>query len=393
MSVVSLRRDALRPGRRTDDVAFAAFLFVVSLVLPATNAVAQATVLEGETRANQLQYFSIHNAYQGSYSLDEQLDRLNVWELELDVRWRDNALCLGGGTGFYVAHHCADPDGEGWLSTYLDEIAATTRIQEGFFFLNFEMGDGFACLGCFSGPTLPADWAARLQTEITSRVGAAAVYTWNDFVADGRRWPSTQELRRRGKHIAIHVNRETSAGFFFARNNEFEARDPIAVWNFSDQNGGAANVHRTGDRYLMRRYPQATCALESTAETNTAIANGYSFPSTNCIDEHVDEPRFHPPNPMYVREQSLFGPGRGTSDSPYQGDFGIPDATLGLRRALDRVAGFETSTGARSLVEIWITRPVGGGNLQMSGGVPGQDYVIDEAVLLKNRGAEDLVLE
>ena len=92
MSVVSLRRDALRPGRRTDDVAFAAFLLVASLVLPATNAVAQATVLEGETRANQLQYFSIHDAYQGSYSLDEQLDRLNVWELELDVRWRDNAL-------------------------------------------------------------------------------------------------------------------------------------------------------------------------------------------------------------------------------------------------------------------------------------------------------------
>lgn len=297
---------------------------VALLAFCASDCLAQATLAPGESRANAQQYLASHNSYQGGISLTSALDTYNVWSIELDVRWREDGACLGGPTGFYILHYCGDPDGEGFLVNRLLEIAGTNRIQEGFFFLGLELGDGYVCLGCFEGPLFPSDYVTQLETMLLGVFGSSAVYTWQDLVADGYQWPSVQELVRRGKHVAIQANIDDGAStVLFKRANAFGFNPPIAWWNTDDEN---KVIPDTGDRFMTRRYPEAYCVLEDGAAWVTAYNNGFNFPDTNCIDFHAVNNRdfFQPPHPSHAAPT---GSGSlGTVGSPHVGGAGLVDA-------------------------------------------------------------------
>lgn len=285
---------------------------------------AQTVLVPGESRANRHQYVSLHNAYQGEPNVADALDRWNVWDLELDVRWRDDF----GYTGFYILHHCADPSGEGPLSDYLIPISSTKRVQDGFFFLNIEFGDGYLCL---FNAVFPSNYLDLFEAEILNYFTLSEIYTWQDLVADGMKWPSTQELIRRGKRVAIHINRydDRLTPIFFRRAGLSASGGTLAFYNTGDETENGASI--LGDRYFSRRYPAASCLGESNFNWETAFANGFSFPSTNCVELRIDDHQydFYPPTPMYVATSNdgLVG-WTGTAGKPHAGGTGLLQAIL-----------------------------------------------------------------
>jgi hypothetical protein len=349
------------------------------LLLPTVAVGAPIDPAPGESPANYQQYFSSHNSYQRDESLTEQLDFYNVWEIELDVRWRENALCQGGGTGFYILHACEDPVGRGWLVDSLNEIAATRRMQDGFFFLNLELGDAsvkYACLGCgVEGPSFPPSYLTLLQSLILDTF-SDSVYTWQDFVADGKQWPSIQELLRRGKHVAVYANDIGNVGSIFFEITESVgfAVDPVAVWNTDDP---STDISGTGERFLTRRYPDPYCWMEDSSDYYSAREHGFSHLSTNCIQEWAPIVwLFHPPLPTYLVPVGGAGLQLGTWGLPYRGGVGVVAA---CQRAGDYDEEICSGVACRSHPST-ITLELVGGTYNVSGGSEG--VVLDCPVTL-----------
>ncbi len=327
--------------RMTSKALILAAIHAGSLALPTLGQhINESVPRSGESRANVQQYLSSHNSYQGDISLISALDFWNVWDIELDVRWRDNPGCIGGGEGFYVLHHCADFEGEGWLSSYLAQIASTERIQHGFFFMNLELDDDYVCLGCFEGPDFPSGYMNQLENQILNALPFSSVYTWQDFLADGKQWPSVQELVRRDKHVAIFTDDTPfdESTMFFRRCGTTANLDPCTLRNFpSDQHD--AVLLPQGDHYMSRRYPEFICYFEDGEDWVSAYNNGFNFVSTNCIEFHaVDNAQFfHPPYPAFAEPGPPGGGGLGTANYPYSG-------ADGLLAGLDRIASYDSRT-------------------------------------------------
>lgn len=290
----------------------------------------------GETRANRHKFPAVHNAYQRDITLTESLDEYNVSEIELDVRWRT----IGGTEEFHVRHFCGflglATRGEASLDDYLIEIGATRRIEEGFFFLNIEFSDNdFSCLTDTGFiPKFPANYLSLFKAELVNRIPEDSVYTWGDFEVDQMKWPSIQELLRRGKHVAININKsvgsDTSNKFYFRRAGLGDTSEAqVAFWNTDDEE---ATIPDQGDRYFSRRYPSITCALEGLVQWNQAYNAGFNFPATNCPGK-LNAPEFHLPIPFFIQAEGVgaLATERGTRDAPFGGTNEFIDAQEDLR--------------------------------------------------------------
>lgn len=259
----------------------------------------------GEQRLNRFQFKTTHNSFERDnglldrVSITDQLDRYDAWCVEFDLRWHSD------NNDFYIFHDCADEAGNDTLNAFLTEINATHRRTTGVTFLYFDSGD----IGpCFLYPNIvakPANWMALLQTKLTSYFGNS-VYTRNEFVADGSKWPSMQELLRRGKHIIPIVNSSDSSYLFGFTSGS----SSVGFVNTPDANQ-TITAADLGDEFLSRWYPSSgwTCTLNN-GDWTTAVTHNFTFPASNCSD--MSDPRLHPPQTIYVGFPAATEAGRGT---------------------------------------------------------------------------------
>lgn len=284
-----------------------------------------------EQRFNQLQYHATHNSYQRdlnflevvpSVDIREQLDSYNVWCIELDVRWSETA------SDFWVFHSCLDDFGSNSLDYHLNLIQGSRRIVDGFTYVDLETWEIGPCVFFPSIVPKPVGWKSSLRDKLLARFGSK-IYTQDNFLNDGSRWPSAQELIRRGKHIAFQIKGPNTSNnhldFFFAANGVYD--DPNTPSSDESLNTQNENLVVTpgllGDDRMARHYPGGlTCPSESSSEYTTAVGNGFTFTAANC-SEKWGVPQLHPPIPTYVNQTPHSPSPRGTWNHPYHGTSGI----------------------------------------------------------------------
>jgi hypothetical protein len=239
--------------------------------------------------------------------------------IEFDLRWSDDI------NDFWVFHDCLDGAANNSLDFFLAQINASTRSNYGITFVYFDSGNVDGCVFYPSIVNKPADWPDRLQTKLTANWGSR-VYTQGEFVAiDNQKWPSAQELLRRGKNLVVIVNQVFGNSYFFA----VDSASPNYVFV---QNTSAEDTPITasdlGDKFVARHYPSCgfTCNYDACSDGWAwGVNNNYTFPASNCSNRAFD--RLHPPLPTYVCCPAGTGIiGRGSYNNAYNGPSGVIDA-------------------------------------------------------------------
>lgn len=289
------------------------------LTLATGTAVAQNNVGPGEQRFNAGIYKASHNSYERDETYASQIDNWNCWCLELDIVWHsDNVI--------RVQHGCGSGDAP--LLEHLGAIANSIEASERVTVVYLEMK-----AACQSWPAR-AVYRDSIRNAVLTAFGVEAVYTSSEFkVADQFRWPSYQELLRRGYRWMVILDEEETGfaddDFFFgmARGNPPVEFEPNSVLVNSGDDDDVPNRGQEPDRWMFRAYPTPFCDLGDDEDYfDDAIANGYTFVATNCIDRfYTMTPTTHSPSPLHV---TLNGSGTqfGTSAFPYRGPTGFLNA-------------------------------------------------------------------
>lgn len=292
-------------------------------------ALAQSNVGPGEQRFNAGIYKASHNSYDRDESYASQIDNWNCWCVELDLHWElDNTI--------RVHHLCGGIGSDPLLGTHLGLIATSIEQNDRVTVVYLELKA--AC---------STNWPSRevYRGAIRSAVNAAfgsAVYSAAEFkIVDESRWPSYQELMRRGYHWVVILDEEETGfaddDFFFgmARGNPPTAFEANSVLVNSGLGGATPNRGAQPDRWMFRAYPGPFCDLADDEEYyDSAIAKGYTFIATNCIDRHYTmTPNTHSPSPVRVTGGGS-GTSFGTLSFPYRFGDGLVQAVL---RASPRV--------------------------------------------------------
>ncbi|MDX2131566.1 MAG: hypothetical protein SFY69_05915 [Planctomycetota bacterium] len=302
--------------------------YLVASCLTAGAALAQPStnVGPGEQRFNTGSYKASHNSYERDESYASQIDNWNCWCLELDIAWHpDNQV--------RVQHGCSVPNAGPLLLPHLQAIAQSIEAQDRVTVVYIEMKGG-----CF------ASWPARqvYRSYIRNAVDTAfgfRVYPASEFKQlDQFAWPSYQELLRRGYRWIVILDEEETGfaddDFFFgmARGNPPTAFEDNSVLVNSGNDDLPTDRGSQPDRWLFRAYPTPFCDIgDDEGYYDDAIANGYTFVATNCIDRHYTmTPTTHSPSPVRVTSGGG-GTEFGTLSFPYR--FGD-----GLLRAVDRAS-------------------------------------------------------
>lgn len=283
---------------------------------------AQPGVGSGELPFNAGIYKASHNSYDRDESYASQIDNWNCWCVELDLHWHEDTIQV---------HHLCEFGGSGpALSTALEEVARSTEQYDRVTVVYLELKG--AC-----GSSWPSRQTYRFF--IRSAVNAAfgsAVYPSTEFkTIDQSCWPSYQEMLRRGYRWVVILDEEET-GFadddlFFgmARGNpptEFEANSVLI------NSGLGSAIPDRGDqpeRWMFRAYPGPYCDVADDEEYfDGAIARGYTFIATNCIDRHYTmTPSTHSPSPVRVTNGGS-GTEFGTLSFPYRFGAGLLRAVL-----------------------------------------------------------------
>jgi hypothetical protein len=299
----------------------------------------------GERRFNQFTYKASHNSYERSESLASQMDAFNCWCLELDLWWYNGDI--------RVSHTCPT-DSHDLLSTKLSRIASSDLKYDRVTVIYLEMKEG-----CFTTWPSRTTYRNYIQTRVEQYLGADRIYTSGMFAnpsGDNFRWPSYQELVRRGKNFIVILHepdRSVDSSFFFGVHfsNPFppDGLDvPYKVlYNVGD---AGATPSGFGDRYLARTYPDGaedTCQLQEWSDYwDRGISRGFNFVATNCVGEiyTITDPRTHSPAPLFVAHDlslpEMFQ--TGVRSFPYSGAEGL---LRGIQRASPMVdVRIETGT-------------------------------------------------
>lgn len=297
----------------------------LAAVLTPTFELAQPSVGPGEHRFSEGIYKASHNSYERDESYASQVDNWNCWCLELDLHWH--------GDDTIRVHHLCDDDGPS-LRTELGQITQSVEQADRVTVVYLELKGG--CL--FSQWPERRIYRSALRSLVTEAFGDA-IYPASEFKAvDQFRWPSYQELLRRGYRWIVIVDEEATGfaddEFFFgvARGNPPAAfEDNSVLVNFS----GSDTVPDRGeqpDRWLFRAYPGIFCDVgDSEGYFDRAVSHGYNLIATNCIDRHYTmTPTTHSPSPVRVTSGGS-GNEFGTFAFPYR--FGD-----GLLRAVARAS-------------------------------------------------------
>lgn len=295
--------------------------------------VPETTPRPGEQRLNRFQYHAIHNAFVRGSTLAEQVDDWGAFQLELDV-WYDNG-------GYDVQHNSCDTVGEDTLESYLADLGGSQALQDGLVFLDLQLHDEASgdCSDGFSD--FPANWVTGLRSILESHLGAGVFYTFGEFRdVDQYRWPSLQELLRRGKHVVVFKN-STFDDFYFNRQPLNDCRgewdpNPISSANTRVEVNTSVDSHcwDLGDRWVSRHYPSAQlCFAESDSAWSDSVDDGFTFVATNCDDDgdRIADPRLHPPVPLLVDQSTGHSEQYGTRGRPYAGAAGFAAAVQRIR--------------------------------------------------------------
>ena len=287
----------------------------------------------GEQRLNHLQFRSTHNSFErdngflDTVSIADQMDVYDISFIEFDLTWNTDYNDL------YIQHDCSDGAGRALLDSYLQEINNTQRSQTGVTFIYFNR----ARIGpCFLYPAvddteIPSDWPTRLYNKFNA-IWGSRVYTHGehfDADKDNRRWPSIQELLRRGKNIVPIVDL-TSGSYFFAA-------DPGTTNSGFDKNTGDEDTPvgpgDLGDSFFARHFPSGGwICFEEIGDDGWqwALGHGYTFPASNCSARTSD--RLHPPVPTYVCCPTGSVGTRGAIHSAFGSPTGVKDAVAMVQR-------------------------------------------------------------
>ena len=289
-------------------------------------AVAQDNVGPNEQRFNAGVYKASHNSYDRDESYASQIDNWNCWCLELDLHWhRDDTI--------RVHHLCGVPNSGSLLGGELQQIAQSIEQNDRVTVVYLELKGA-----CLTNWPSRATYRGAIRSAINAAFGAA-VYPSSEFkTVDQFRWPSYQELLRRGDHWVVILDEQETGfaddDFFFgmARGNPATAFEPNSVLINSDDDDDAPRRGTQPDRWMFRAYPTLFCGTPDDEDYyDDAIANGYTFVATNCIDHHYTmTPNTHSASPVRVTSGGS-GIGFGTLSFPFRlGD--------GLVRAVERAS-------------------------------------------------------
>lgn len=315
-------------------------------VMPAlAQHVPEHTPRPGERRFNTNIFKASHNAYERDESYAEQLDDMNSWGLELDIQWIGNQ--------FFVAHRSCSTDKP--LSGQLPLVAQSATWRDKVTVLWFEVNNDGDC-------HLPSPdvYEANLKSLIDQVFDWSRVYTPTDFFTDtsgdNGRWPSWQEMVRRGKNLIIVIERNKHGlphfphpynKWFFEVTYEWPTGIPkdgdpdwqknVAFYN-ADGNGNFS--FDKGDYWGSRLWPSPRCSsvLEDEDDWHKHVKSGATIVATNCLSDHWTQAstRVHPPQPTFVNNAAE-GAQYGTQRFPY-------GMWSGLVKAMQRTAMYGTST-------------------------------------------------
>jgi hypothetical protein len=346
-----------------------------------------------ETRMNRHQFFGSHNAWQDDLTLTEQLDGYNVWVVELDVR-RING-------GWEVLHSCIDGEGQAPFNSYIAELAQTQRAEDGLFFLNLEIGAIGSCddwedeMDDLMDTGLTVNqviflWMEEIREYLIFWFGIDALYTRDEFdFVDGHKWPSAQELLRRGRHVIPMASyQDNSAPWVFHRLDFVEdfGDSEQTFWNSNDHEEDIPNLN---DRHMARFWESANCFGESSSDWIAGVNNGFSIVDTNCVEEYLGDyagvaSKFHPPVPQYALASATphpFSTSLGTSLKPWLGAEELLDAFQKIDdyNALAPASNEPGHTSRTTSIPIEL---IGAGPWELTDLVPGT-LIIDSNVVLQ----------
>jgi len=310
-------------------LVFRSFACLLLLCLAGVKtACGQGDVGPNEQRFNAGIYKASHNSHERDETLSSQIDNWNCWCLELDLVWHtDNQI--------RVQHGCGSQGSGGLLSVQLGLIAQSVEAVDRVTVVYLEMKP--AC----------ANWPSRevYRNYIQNALAAAlpgGIYQASEFKDfDQQRWPSYQELLRRGYRWVVILDEEETGfaddNFFFgmARGNPPVAFEPNSVLVNSDDDDVVPSRGSQPDRWMFRAYPTPFCGTPDDEDYyDDAIANGYTFVATNCIDRHYTmTPNTHSPSPVRVTNTGT-GTAFGTLAFPFRQGTGLIQA---VQRASPRV--------------------------------------------------------
>ncbi len=281
------------------------------LVRTAFLAVAFAAVAERPAQAqsdlpglplDNFQFKASHNSYQRDEDLDDQIDNYNVWCLELDLNWETDC-----GPCITVDHCCelvAECGGEQRLWESIAEILRSTEIDNRVTFIWLDIKDPSSWVNrCHE--TWPSNRRELIRNQMLT-LGASGVYTQAefdvDFAANGGRWPSWQELRRRGKKFIIVLEDQLDASgkdkdsvLFIAVSppNATVAQYPHATFVNVEEASTAYGSPQPNDRFIYRAW---------NTDWDEALSRGFNLIGTNDVDDGdtITDSRTHCPQPLYV---------------------------------------------------------------------------------------------
>lgn len=303
----------------------------------------------GEQRLNRFQWIGSHNSFQrsngipgGLWTIGEQTDIFGMRHFEIDVGWEsDLPSYYADATGdFIVKHFCQDNFGAQVIDQMLTQFVQSDAIMgenHSFIYVNFDMkldttGTAWDCF-----EDLPSDWSTKLRERLESFIPQDRIYTAYEFVnIDNSRWPSQQELIRRGKSIAFGTfegtNCDDTTCFFFGHGTGSENAVEI-------RSGDATDQYFLFDQFISTFYPAGNVCFTN-IPFQTAVENGFTFPTTYCVNSEgsISQPSIHPPNPLFVKTVDFPGTNLGTRVRPYGG-------SLGLNMALSRIKFHEAFQG------------------------------------------------
>ncbi len=285
---------------------------------------AQGNVGPNEQRFNEGIYKASHNSRERDETFASQIDDYNCWCLELDLVWHtDNQI--------RVQHGCGSQESAGLLSVQLGLIGQSVESRDRITVVYMEMKP--AC----------NSWPARqvYRDYIRNAVNAAlpgGVYTSSEFKnVDQFRWPSYQELLRRGYRWVIILDEEETGfaddNFFFgmARGNPPAAFENNSVLVNIGLGSVTPNRGAQPDRWMFRAWPGPRCdVFDDEGYFDDAIAAGYTLVATNCIDRHYTmTPTTHSASPVRVTSTGS-GTAFGTLGFPFRQGSGL---ILAVQRA------------------------------------------------------------
>lgn len=319
----------------------------------------------GERRLNANVFMASHNSYQRSESTVEILDNSLAWGVEWDLCWdapehtfhvnhEENAYFYGCNA---TTHNCTGPP----LLNYLSELRLCNSCPDRVTAIWLEFGRG-NCSVC----PCPEDGSmgTELLRLIETSIGWDAVYTRSEFLTiDNGRWPSWQELVRRGKHWIVFHQRFYSADIaevrpFLFGGTTTEPADcqpqssTYMAFAYPHDDHTVLPEHVKCDWWLTRVWPDIWCTdffesfEEGWDEWDVAVAEAPTLVATNCIsppdgneseDRNLD-PRIHPHQPCFVQ--------RGFNDPDrWYGSLGFPYGWggIGLAVAIGRVSSYGSS--------------------------------------------------